>query len=34
MALDLFMKKPVEAVEKFCLTKIRLLGAEGMAEKK
>ena len=34
VALDLVMKKPVEAVEKFCLAKIRLLGAEGMAEKK
>lgn len=33
MAVDLFMKKPIEAVKEFCLTKIRLLGAEGMAEK-
>lgn len=27
VAIDLFMKKPVEAVKEFCLTKIRLLGA-------
>lgn len=33
MAVDLFMKKPVEEVKKFCLAKIRILGAEGMAEK-
>ena len=33
MAVDLFMKKPVEAVKEFCLAKIRLLGAEGMAGK-
>lgn len=32
VALDLFMDRPVEAVKEFCLGKIRLLGAEGMAE--
>lgn len=32
IALDLFMKNPIKAVKEFCLTKIRLLGAEGMAQ--
>lgn len=32
IALDLFMKNPIKAVKEFCLTKIKLLGAEGMAE--
>lgn len=31
IALDLFMKKPIKAVKEFCLTKIKLLGAEGKA---
>ena len=29
VALDLFMKEPVQAVKRFCLDRIRLLGAEG-----
>jgi fructose/tagatose bisphosphate aldolase len=32
IALDLFMKRPIKAVKEFCLTKIKLLGAEGKAE--
>ena len=32
IALDMFMKKPIESVKQFCLSKIKLLGAEGMAE--
>lgn len=32
IALDLFMKRPIKAVKEFCLTKIKLLGAEKMAE--
>lgn len=31
IALDLFMKEPVEAVERFAMEKIRLLGADGHA---
>ena len=29
VAVDLFMKEPVQAVKRFCLDRIRLLGAEG-----
>lgn len=32
IALDNFMKKPIETVKEFCINKIRLLGAEGMAD--
>lgn len=32
VAIDMFMKKPIEAVKEFCLTKIKLLGAGGMAQ--
>lgn len=32
IALDIFMRRPIKAVEEFCLTKIKLLGAEGMAK--
>ena len=32
VAIDIFMKKPVESVKNFCLTKIKLLGAEGKAK--
>lgn len=32
IALDLFMKRPIKAVKEFCLSKIKLLGAEGKAE--
>lgn len=28
VAIDMFMKKPIEAVKEFCLTKIQLLGGE------
>ena len=31
IALDIFMKRPIKAVKEFCLTKIKLLGAEGKA---
>ena len=31
VAVDLFMRNPIEAVKNFCFNKIRLLGAEGMA---
>ena len=31
IALDLFMKEPVEAVKRFAMEKIRLLGADGHA---
>lgn len=33
IALDNFMKKPIETVKDFCISKIRLLGAEGKADK-
>ena len=32
IAIDLVMKEPTEAVKRFCLEKIRLLGAEGTNE--
>lgn len=32
VAIDLFMKKPIETVKNFCLTKIKLLGADGKAK--
>jgi len=32
LAVDLFMKEPIQAVKKFALSKIRLLGAEGSNE--
>ncbi|MBO5070559.1 MAG: class II fructose-bisphosphate aldolase [Roseburia sp.] len=32
VALDIFMRKPIDAVKEFCLTKIKLLGAEGMVQ--
>ncbi len=32
VAVDNFMKKPIEAVKGFCLSKIELLGAKGMAK--
>ena len=32
VAIDLFMKKPSETVKNFCLTKIKLLGADGKAK--
>ena len=31
VGIDIFMRKPIESVKNFCLTKIRLLGAEGKA---
>ncbi len=31
IAIDTFMKKPIEAVKDFCITRIRLVGAEGKA---
>lgn len=33
IALDIFMKKPIETVKEFCLKKIKLLGADGKADK-
>lgn len=32
VAIDLFMKEPINCVKKFALSKIKLLGAEGMAK--
>lgn len=31
IAIDNFMKKPIEAVKEFCITKIKLVGADGKA---
>ncbi len=31
VAIDNFMKKPIEAVKEFCVTRIRLVGADGKA---
>ena len=31
VAIDSFMKKPIEAVKDFCITRIRLVGADGKA---
>lgn len=31
IAIDTFMKKPIEAVKDFCITRIKLVGAEGKA---
>lgn len=31
VAIDTFMKKPIEAVKEFCITRIQLLGADGKA---
>ncbi len=33
VGIDTFMKKPIESVKNFCLTKIRLLGADGKAKR-
>jgi fructose-bisphosphate aldolase class II len=32
VAIDLFMKEPINCVKQFALSKIKLLGAEGMAK--
>lgn len=32
IAIDTFMKKPIEAVKEFCITRIKLVGADGKAE--
>lgn len=32
IAVDNFMKKPIEAVKEFCMTKVQLCGAEGKAK--
>ena len=32
VAIDTFMKKPIEAVRDFCITRIKLVGADGKAE--
>ena len=32
IAIDNFMKKPIEAVKDFCITRIKLVGADGKAE--
>lgn len=32
IAVDNFMKKPIEAVKEFCMTKVKLVGAEGKAK--
>ena len=32
IAIDNFMKKPIEAVKEFCITRIKLVGADGKAE--
>ena len=32
IAIDTFMKKPIAAVEKFCISRIKLVGADGKAE--
>ena len=32
VAIDTFMKRPIAAVKEFCLTRIRLVGADGKAE--
>ena len=31
VAIDNFMKKPIEAVKEFCITRIKLVGANGKA---
>jgi ketose-bisphosphate aldolase len=31
VAIDTFMKKPIEAVKDFCITRIKLVGADGKA---
>ena len=31
IAIDTFMKKPIEAIKEFCITRIKLVGAEGKA---
>jgi len=31
VAVDNFMKKPIEAVKDFCITRIKLVGADGKA---
>ena len=31
VAIDTFMKKPIEAVKDFCISRIKLVGAEGKA---
>jgi len=32
VAIDTFMKKPIEAVKSFCISKIKLVGADGRAD--
>lgn len=32
IAVDTFMKRPIEAVKEFCITRIKLVGADGKAE--
>ena len=31
IAIDNFMKKPIDAVKDFCITRIKLVGADGKA---
>ena len=31
IAIDNFMKKPIEAVKEFCISRIKLVGADGKA---
>ena len=32
VAIDTFMKKPIEAVKSFCISRIKLVGADGRAD--
>lgn len=32
VAIDNFMKKPIDAVKDFCISRIKLVGADGKAE--